>query len=484
MTFPVVIFDLRRLSMKRLSVILLILSFTILSVVRNSEAGPTVIRDSRITDLAITPALGRGYTLVTNTFQSMCMLNVVTTEPVYDFQYSFESIETDNKTTSKVTTDTTANYSTMAITAMVRANSSVASDVQETSHSIKVELNMDTYYASVDEARTNLSKPAENLLKKKDLPGFFHACGSTYIRSLGRNAKFISIFTYTTKTTQRDTAFEAQLQLQIKGFGAGLLGGSGGVDNTTTGNFGSMSSERKLIINTRAWGLGKNEGASLISYDLETFKAAVKDAFISMQNPMTGRITTMEVVPWVEYTGFQDSIDLEETEGQVVGEKVPNYRKKDVLNQNAEFLGEIEKADRNRVNNYYTAKLCRETIKANYKQDDGVKFIEGYENAKLVNNRTGKADFTLGELDKLLTEQYVDDMLKNREAFMYGEKGAQKCMDKMFGSDMFRKKWGEYAECTGVRSGFVSILNNKVNDYCMPTIYPEPAATGNGTAGK
>ncbi len=454
--------------MKNFTILCLTVVFTVLSVVTNLSAGSVVIRDSRINDLAVTPALGRGYTLATNTFQSMCMEDVVTTEPSYDFQYRFESIETGKSTAKTLNTSTEGSYSRMGVEVMAKTALNMSSSANETSHNIKVELNMNTYYASVDEAKSKLSQTSENLLKEKDLPGFFQACGSTYIRSLGRNAKFVSIFTYTTKSTQRDVAFEAQLQLQIKGFGAALMGGSGSVSNTTSGSFSSAASEKKLIITTWAWGLGKNEGASLISYDLETFKQSIKEAFISMQNTQTGRVTTMEVVPWVENTSFQDAVDLEEKDGQAEGERVPNYKKKHVLNLNGEFLGEIEKADRNKMNNYYKAKICKETIRVNYKQDD--RFLEGYENAKIVNNRTGKADMTLTELDKMLSDEYVEGLLKDQEAFMYGDKGAQKCMDKMFGADMFRKSWREYPECTSIRGKFVSPFGTRVDDHCIPII--------------
>ncbi len=468
--------------MKKLLFIIMLVSVIISSLTQYTYAGPIVIRDNRITDLAYTPALGRGYTLVTNTYQSMCMDNLTTTEPSYDFQYTFESIEKEKKDTinlaSKVGTSAKAGYMSIEVNEMIEANSAISSDVNETSHHVKVELNMDTYYASVDEAKTELSTAAKNLLTNKDLPGFFNACGSNYIRSLGRNAKFISIFTYTSKSTERDAKFEASLKLELSGMVSGVTVG-GGVEASTSSEFKTMASERKLIINTRAWGLGKNEGATLISYDIETFKAAVKDAFISMQNPMTGKITSMEVVPWVENTAFQDAIVLEETEASTEGgieakekEKVPNYRKKDTLNQNAEFLGEIQKSDRNRINNYYTAKLCKETINANYKKDD--KFIDGYEAAVLINNRTGKTgDMTLDKLDKLLATEYVDGLLTSRDTFMYGDQGAEKCIDKMFGEDMFRKKWGEFSECTGIRKNFVSIINSDILDYCMPIISSE-----------
>lgn len=457
--------------MKKMLLMAILVAAAVFSVTHHSDAGPLVIRDARITDIAMTPALGRGYTIATNTYQSMCMENVVTTEPSYDFQYTFESIEKDSTDKKQVVTKNKVDYTNSVVKAMVQANADIATTKEEHTHSIKVELNMDTYYASVDEAKTQLSGPAKNLLTNKDIPGFFHACGSNYIRSLGRNAKFLSIITYTSKSDKRDATFEANLKFELRGLAKAIYGGlKVESENKITSN--TSKEERKMIINTRAWGLGKNEGATLISYDIPTFKAAVKDAFISMQNPMTGKITTMEVVPWVEFTGFQDAVVLEEVEGKEAEGKIPNYRKKDTLNQNAEFLGEIEKADRNGINNYFTAKICKETINANYKQND--KFIEGFQNAKLMNNRTGQtADMTIDKLDKILTTEYIDSLLKNREDFMYGEKGAEKCIDKMFGEDMFRKKWGQFPECVGIRKNFVSVISTDVLDYCMPTISPE-----------
>jgi len=470
--------------MKRFYAIILLTAFTVTGVTGVVWSGPIVIRDGRINDLAITPALGRGYTLVTNTYQSMCLDNLVTTEPSYDFQYTFESVEKESSSSkalsSQIGVSRKAGYASFEINSMVEANAAISTEENEVSHHVKVELNMDTYYASVDEAKTSLSEASKNLLTNKDLPGFFSACGSNYIRSLGRNAKFVSIFTYTSKSMERDAKFEASLKLELSGMVKGITIGAG-VESSTSASFRNMASERKLIINTRAWGLGKNEGATLISYDIDTFKAAIKDAFISMQNPMTGKITSMEVVPWVEYTGFQDAVVLEETDGSedaLVKEKVPNYRKKDVLNQNAEFLGEIQKSDRNRINNYYTAKICKETINADYKSEG--RFIEGFESAKLVNLRTGRpGEVILGELDRILSDAFIEGLLTERDAFMYGDKGAQKCMDKMFGEDMFRKRWSDYSECTGIRSGFVTIVNSKVFDYCMPIIAPDSSGQGN-----
>ena len=60
---------------------------------RRADAGPSVIRDETLTDVGTTPVLGRGYSLATNTFQSICMKEIVKTKPSYDFKYKFEQIE-------------------------------------------------------------------------------------------------------------------------------------------------------------------------------------------------------------------------------------------------------------------------------------------------------------------------------------------------------------------------------------------------------
>lgn len=68
--------------------------FIIISAV-NVSAGPVVIRDNRVTDIGTTPVLGRGYTMSTNTFQSICLKDVKLTEPSYDFTYRFEEMQSD-----------------------------------------------------------------------------------------------------------------------------------------------------------------------------------------------------------------------------------------------------------------------------------------------------------------------------------------------------------------------------------------------------
>ncbi len=58
-----------------------LVAVTLQSVTSNQN----VIADERIRSLAVTPALGRGYSIMTNNFYSTCLMVDEVTEPQYDY---------------------------------------------------------------------------------------------------------------------------------------------------------------------------------------------------------------------------------------------------------------------------------------------------------------------------------------------------------------------------------------------------------------
>ncbi|MBU2510094.1 hypothetical protein KJ966_02110 [bacterium] len=431
-------------------------------------AGPTIIRDERITDLALTPTLGRGYTIVTNTFQSKCLDNIVITDPSFDFQYKFESLDVTKASQLATAAKYGLEVSLQAATGGAAPPTPETTTNVERKHHIYVEINMDTYYASVDEAQTSMSSSAAQLLTNNDIPGFFSSCGSYYVRSLGRNAKFVSIFTYTTKTDARDSAFESDLKSSIMKFGEG-----GGEDSGGSSNLLSLSGEYKLTIVSRAYGLGIRENAELISSDIDSFKAAIKEAFQSMQNPMTGKVTTMEIVPWVENTDFQNLIQLEEAVIDPVTQRTMLlYKKKQVLNENAEYLAEIERADRNMMNIYYKSMICKQTVQANWMKEG--KVHPDFKDAEIANNKFPRDKI---KLETLVTEHLSDAkvaaLLDAEEKFMYGSGGGNECINEMLKSGMFIKSYRDIDVCKNLRGKLSAVGNNVIDNYCMPKLVTE-----------
>jgi len=508
--------------------------------------GPTIIRDSRITDTALTPVLGRGYSIGTNTFQSTCMDNVVITEPSYDLSYTFNSIEASSETTSTSTgaTSSSANVTTTnsgsssssstsggwLSTKTKRTSSSqyknqlnqiykragtskVTASGTSYSHIIEVNINLITYYASVDEAQTKIGTSAARLLTNRDIPGFFSSCGPYYVRSIGREAVMLSFFEYSSTSTERDMAFENSIENQIKGFRA-----SSGQSTYNRGStsekaesstrtdfdyqyaakssyeFNQKASEKNLTITTFAFGIGKREDAKIISYDIDSFKAAIQEAFISMQNPQTGKVVSMEVVPWVENTQFQNLIRLDESEDEyepvlnAAGEQEMDedgnpmqrlkpkqllYEKKMYLNENAEFIIEIDRVDRNIMNMYYKARLCRKNIDMNWKKDGA--FREEYLEARVQNKRFLERSIPLTELDSIVSQDRVDQIYQTHKTFMYGAEGdggASICMKNILKLGIFKISYRDIAECQPIIQNMGEIQNDGIEYYCMPELMP------------
>jgi len=440
------------------------------------NSGPTVIRDNRIHDLAMTPVLGRGYSIATNSFQSSCMKDIKMTEPSYDFDYTFDSIETDSASTKSSTFGLGVDVGHLAFQSKMNTKYTSVDGQRLYYHHVRVEINMHTYYASLDESASALSDPAKTLLLNMDIPGFFHSCGSYYVRSLGRNAKFVSVFTYMDESSTKDSSFELQLELAIKGFGGGILkeiaGGVQGasLESQITSSFTSMARKKKLTITTKAWGLGKNKNATLIAYDLDSYKAAIRDAFISMQDPMTGRVSTMEVVPWVENAEFQNLIRLEEDINAATGKKMLLFEKKHNLNLNAEFLSQVDRTNRNMMDIYYKAMICRQTIDSRWKRDN--QFLPEVRGASVQNNKNDNT-ITLEALYNELSDQKINSLLDAENEFLYGidgVSGARECMNQMMIEGIYKKSWKDIEACRQVQKKLVTSINEVIDDYCMPRL--------------
>jgi len=461
------------------------LLFIILAIVNAFSviAGPVVIEDNRVADLAATPVLGRGYTISTNTYQSTCLTDVKITEPSYDFTYFFKSIEMEGEGTLDDVLNTrslTENFRNELIKRFAKNENTeaAAGERRYYYHNIFVEINLHSYYASLDESSTKMGNSASKLISNGDLPGFFSSCGSYYVRSIGRRSRFISVFTYKTEDQKPDTAFENNLENQIKGFGQSLKENVAALKDAALSSvdfakrdFVKECSRRELTITTAAFGMGKNENATLISYDIDTFRNSIADAFLAMQNPGTGKVSTIEVVPWVENTDFQALTKLDAyTEGEN-GKELLMYEKKQILSSNAEFLAEIERFDRSLLNRYYKAMLCRKHIDINYKNN---KILKNEYQGRMVLNNNGNGTLLLNDLDNLLTEDKIDKLFEKEQSFMYGkgdgESGASLCMKNIMEKGIFRIRYKDIPSCTPIIRNMVNEEEEKIENYCLPVL--------------
>ena len=190
-------------------------------------------------------------------------------------------------------------------------------------HYIFADIDVDSYN-SLDEGRSSMSG-AKSLLTNGDVAGFFTSC-AYYIRSIGRHSNFLTL-RYRTRTSSRDVNFELKLKASMRGFFSG-----GSTDTTISTEFRTETQEKRLEINIWANGLGKGEIADIIPTDIDSFKESVQNVVRTMQDPNAGRVTTMEVVPWIENTEFQNLLELEDDETRLL------FEKRKLLKQTLKYL--------------------------------------------------------------------------------------------------------------------------------------------------
>ncbi len=474
-------------------------------------AGPTVVRDNRITDIGITPVLGRGYSISTNTLQSTCIADIKRTPPSYDLRYTFSSIEYDEKTGREITSNKPVSSDRVIPSGdswqkwrrkiTRRGRTRTVGKKKYYKHRMIAVLNLDSYYSSVDEANSKLSASATKLLTDGDLPGFFAACGPYYIRSINRRAKLISIFEYETETNTRSKSFEGTIESNLKGFRKEVktsgwwfwrkkkVTWKQNVDITERWNqtekFNKEATSKKLNISTVALGLGKQKDATIVSYDITSYKKAIKDAFKSMQDPQTGKVISVETVPWVENSEFQALIKLNEKltttvpgpNGTQVTEtkNVPLFRQKYNLIQNSEFLTEINRNYRNRMNIYYKAKLCKQYMDENWRKNGNKEWrAKDFGKRKLVNLRTGAVSTTdVDTLYKMLTDELQPTgLFQKAQDFMYklGAPSGFTCIQDMLKWRMLGETYSTMNNCSSLRQQMGVIINETIDDHCMPKL--------------
>jgi hypothetical protein len=276
---------------------------------------------------------------------------------------------------------------------------------------------MTSYYASLDESQAALSTPAAALVKGGDITGFFDACGMYYVRSINRRSRYVSVFEFESSSREEAAAFSAELEAEIKGWGQKV--GAGGELGRDTAQ---SASRRKLTITASAWGLGKAESDGLVSYDLETFRKSVKAAFAATQEDDVGKVISIEIVPWTEYAEFQ---------ALLLGQGTRGAAKRNLL-VNAEFLAEVDRAARTRLNAFYGAKQCRAQIDVQYRRvtPDASKWRTSHEapgvaydkffarNHRIPTDRS----LTIKELYEAVRPSVQQLLYDEYDAFMYGGK--------------------------------------------------------------
>ncbi|HTJ46208.1 MAG TPA: hypothetical protein VL463_29085 [Kofleriaceae bacterium] len=412
-------------------------------------------------DLSATPSLGRGYTPAINGFHSVCFDEMPTTKPSFDFDYTFEDLELDDvhavKRREALRTVEVGDF--LARNTRERAVTSGKTTLYV--HYMLASLIVDSYYASIDEAHATISKDALELLRKGDIVSFFTSCGTHYVRSLSRRSYFLSLFSYTTSDQRRDQTFELKVEEEVRKIAAKSQG-----DTTFT----DQAKAHDLKIVTRSIGLtGEKSTAALLPFDLASYQDSVKEAFKASQDEHVGRVTSMEIQPWMSNTQILVLFG---------GIKYPNdevdwNERKRILSDNAEFYIELSRHLLDMTTEVHRAEACRQAVEDQAFKDHAL--LPEYKDATIINQRTGERA-PLSLLLAAVSDANIDKMRAIGLAIRGGadgKSGAAACMAELERTNLGGKFHNDIPSCNWSREPLPGA--RVIHEYCPPHL-ERPAA--------
>jgi len=205
------------------------LLFAILNVAAfkllTTEGAPYVISDDRARNLDITPVLGRGYSIGTNSFQSTCLIVNGVTSPSYNYDYTFTDFSEKKDRDGSFEYEMgghlsyTFGYSQVKAKVDLKMKGKRTNIVQTSERMIVATMRIERYYSSVREELSSLSDDSLTLLDRQDYIGFFKSCGPNYIRSIRRAQEITAIFEFEETSDSKASEFAASLQITKKHVG-------------------------------------------------------------------------------------------------------------------------------------------------------------------------------------------------------------------------------------------------------------------------
>ncbi|MBF0313239.1 MAG: hypothetical protein HQK50_14320 [Oligoflexia bacterium] len=426
-------------------------------------AGVMSITDSRLNDITVTPNVGRGYSPSTNTFQSVCMDNIEVMKGSSDLEYTYETIDkswleskmqsrsydnAENKTALDMINNTLKRNGTNIISAVDDVKTGM----------ILVTIRLKKYYSAMNESKSKISAFAENLLggDKKDLISFFNSCGPYYVRSISRLSSYYAFLTFESKGATDTQNFKNLLERSTQGVLVNSAGSSSSDDT-----FNRTADNKNLKIYISGIGLDSDALEKLLATDVATFREAIGHALASMKSSDVGRVIGIEIAPWTENLGFQNSIGVILNDGDFSALDEP-WLTKIYQEQNAEFIAQVNRVRKFLMANYQRALSCKSELDLNWGDDLAKIYFKNLTDVKNENQRLGT---TLRQ--NLIIAS--DNLKKKHEELVYATKLCFKKIATTYA--MSTQFYYQVPDCRKLEESLAAPSNVEVFNYCMPVFH-------------
>ncbi len=388
-------------------------------------ASPRIISDNRIEDLNGFPTLGRGYSMNSNTLQSMCFKSVQKSKPTFDLNYDIEEI-TDEYLKKLLISDKNRIQNTRLNVFINKyyQTGEVSENKKYTLKNLIVKVEVNQYYYSMDETHSNLSESVKELLKKKQYVTFFNSCGHFYIRSVGTFSTYYALLQYRL-TGEGYDEFRGNLEKGLFNFyeenggtpavlkpDPSKKGKKNSIGNPDSSKLRDDSKFRGLKVYVQGIGLSTGNPVNLIPVNISQFRKTVQEAVKLMQAPDAGLVSSIEVVPWMENPEFGNILLNAENQGG------RQFIKQQRIEENTGVITEIYRKSKQQLELYNISSMCRRVIVDHYAdKSEGSLYRSLFGQGIIIKEK--KKEFTL--MDPMIIRQLIDKKIRkydgNRTVF-------------------------------------------------------------------
>lgn len=401
----------------------------ILALTNGLFSAPRLINDNRVEELNGFPTLGRGYAINSNHLQSMCFKSVVTSKPTFDLNYDIEEVTDDYLT--KLLVSGRDRIQNSRLNKFIKDNYATEEKSDNRSYVLKnliVKADINQYYYSMDETQSALSDSVKELLKKKQYITFFNSCGHFYVRSVGTFSTYYALLQYRL-TGERDEEFRNDLEKGLFNFyeetevsskpavktggdkeeraeaKSGTASGSSG--KTGSKEYSKLTEDAKargLRVYVQGIGLSKGDPVNLIPVNIRQFRTTIQEAVKLMQDPDSGLVNAIEVVPWMENPEFGRILASDIKEGGA-----EQFIRQQKIEENTGVITELYRKSNSQVELYNLSSMCRKVILDHYSdKSEGSLYRSLF--GQGIKTPEKKKEFTL--LDESIIKQLIDKRIR------------------------------------------------------------------------
>jgi hypothetical protein len=232
-----------------------------------------------------------------------------------------------------------------------------------------------------------------------------------------------------------------------------------------------------LKIFVRGAGLGRaSKLANLVPTNLKEFRTSIESAAELMQAASAGRITSMELAPWIEHPELRSFFFSKTAPGSA---PESTFGKSQLLELNSQVVMAINHARSHWLELYYLSSLCRTNLYEYYPTEkseysghfDAIYDPEktNFENHRHPNEAVRR--ITLQEFRDYFEKYPPSSFLQKANEFMYGSggrEGAESCVTGLLKAGMDKADFTKMPACV-TAMGHIDAQDRFLRNYCLPT---------------